>query len=373
MKIDLFKAFMSADAADEVTKVLNSGFIGQGPKTEQFEGELKKHFNNDYIIVMNSCTSALTLAAYLIKDENYNSDSEIIVTPLTCFATISSIIHSGFKVRWADVDPKTCNIDTYDVERKVGPNTRGIMLVHWGGTPCDLDHIKEIKKKYLATYGLDLPIIEDCAHCWDSKYNGELIGNSKNYCCFSLQAIKFLTTADGGILISPNGEIHHRAKLLRWFGLDRDAGASFRCMQDIKESGFKYQPTDIMAAMGLSNLPSIDKNVATHKENAAFYNESLKNVQGIEMLELPSNVESSYWLYTLKVENRPNFIKHLKAHGIEASQVHKRCDIHTCVRQFQSFLPGMDRLDPHYCCIPCGWWVSKEEREYVVDVIRKGW
>lgn len=350
MKIDLFKVFMDPTAAVEVAKVVNSGFIGQGQKVEQFEKELIKHFNSDYVLVMNSCTSALTLAIHLIKDKNLKRD-EIIVTPLTCFATISAIVNNGFKVRWADVDPKTCNIDTVDVERKIGPNTRAITIVHWGGTPCNMDHINDIKSKYHLMYGDDLPIIEDCAHCWNSKYNEELIGSGENYYCFSTQAIKFLTTADGGILILPNADIYHRAKLLRWFGLDRDSGTSFRCVQDIKEFGFKYQPTDIMATMGLANLPHMDKNVSTHKENALFYNEELNGVAGVTLLESSTNSDSSYWLYTIRVSERANFIKHLKSYGVEASQVHKRCDIHSCVREFRCCLPGMDELDNQFCCL----------------------
>lgn len=371
--IQLFKVFMAPNAPKEVSKVLESGFIGQGTKIDQFEEKLKKHFNNDYVLTVNSCTSALTLATYLIKDENFKPTDEIIVTPLSCFATIAAILNNGFKVKWADVDPNTCNIDVADVERKVGPNTRAIMLVHWGGTPVDLERINEIKLKYNIMYGRDLPVIEDCAHCWESKYQGELIGNSKNYCCFSLQAIKFLTTADGGIMILPNAESYHRAKLLRWFGLDRDSGASFRCTQDIKESGFKYQPTDIMGAMGLANLPYMEKNVSIHKDNAAFYNKELQNTSGVTLLRPPSNIDSSYWIYTIKVEDRTNFIKHLKTHGIEASQVHKRCDGHSCVQEFRCFLPGMDELEEQYCCIPCGWWVTNEDREYIADVIKKGW
>lgn len=373
MKVDLFKVFMSPNTPAEVTKVLTSGFIGQGPKVEEFEDRLKKHFNNDYVLTVNSCTSALTLAVHLIKDKDFKITDEIIVAPLTCFATITAILNNGFKVKWADVDPKTCNIDIADVERKVGPNTRAIVLVHWGGTPVDLDRVNEIRAKYNLMYGRDLPIIEDCAHCWESKYKEELIGNSKNYCCFSLQAIKFLTTSDGGIMILPNAETYYRAKLLRWFGLDRDGGTSFRCIQDIKEAGFKYQPTDIMAAMGLANLPHIEKNVSIHKDNAAFYNEELKNITGVTLLDLPHNLDSSYWIYTIKVKDRIGFIKHLKKYGIEASQVHKRCDIHTCVQEFRCFLPGMDELESQYCCIPCGWWVTQENREYIVDCIKNGW
>lgn len=370
--INLHKVFMSPTASESVAKVLSSCYIGQGPKVEEFEKKISKKFNNDYLLTMNSCTSALTLALHLIK-KDFKETDEILVSPLTCFATIAAIIDNGYKVRWADIDPNTCNIDTFDVERKVGPNTRGVVLVHWGGYPANLDHIKIIATKYKNLYGRDLPIIEDCAHCWNSKYKEELIGNSGNYCCFSFQAIKFLTTGDGGLLISPNATIHHRAKLLRWFGLDRDSGASFRCMQNISESGFKYQLNDIAAAIGLENLEHMDRIVTINKDNAYFYNKELKNTPGITLLETSEDVESCYWIYTLKVEDRSNFIKYLKSNGIESSQVHNRCDQHTCVSEYLSFLPGMDSIENNYICIPVGWWVTNEQRQEIVNLIKKGW
>lgn len=365
-KISLFKVFVSDECFEPLKSVLSSGYIGQGIKVEEFENNLKKSFNNDFVMTVNSCTSALSLALHCIKS-NFKPTDEIITTPFTCFASISAIIHSGFKIKWADINPKTCNIDPTDIEKKINENTKGILLVHWGGIPAELDQINALKEKY------NLPIIEDCAHCWESRYKKELIGNSGNYCCFSLQAIKFLTIGDGGIFIAPNMDVYKRAKLLRWFGLDRESGASFRCIQDIKEAGFKYQINDIEATIGLYNLKHVDKLVSIHKENAKFYNKELDNVKGIELLDIPNYMDPSYWIYTIKVQNRENFIKHLNSYGIESSLVHKRCDNHTCVAEFKTHLPGMDELEPYYVAIPCGWWVTPEDREYITNVIKKGW
>lgn len=372
--IPLFKVFMADEAKQEVSKVLDSGYVGQGPKIEEFEKTLKSYFNNDYVLTMNSCTSALQLAVYMLKPEGgWCPNDEIIVTPLTCFATISAIIANGVKVRWADVDPRTCNIDLEDVERKVGPHTKGVMLVHWGGCPIDMNYLKDIQNKYFETYNRHLEVIEDCAHCWDTKFNHELIGNSGNYCCFSFQAIKFLNTGDGGLMIAPSNETYKRAKLLRWFGLDRDAGASFRCIQDIRESGFKYQANDIAAAIGLANFPYMQNNVKRHKEIAQYYLDNLKDCDGIEFFETPDEAESSYWLFTIKVQRRKDFIKYMESCGIATSPVHARCDKHSSVKEYKSLLPGMDYLEELYCAIPCGWWMKEDEPEYIVDCIKKGW
>jgi len=374
MTIPLFKVFMADTAAKETGEILKSGYIGQGPKVDEFERLLKQHFNNDYVVTVNSGTSALQLAVHLIKPENGFSDSdEIIVTPLTCFASVSAIIANGCKVRWADVDPKTCNIDLVDVERKLGPNTRAVMVVHWGGTPVDIDELSRIKKRYKETYQRDLHIIEDCAHCWDSKYKNQLIGNSGNFCCFSFQAIKFLTTGDGGMLITPDASLYKRAKNLRWFGLDRDSGASFRCIQDIEESGFKYHLHDIGATIGIENLSHMSEVVSKHKSNASFFNKNLSSVYGVTLLEESRHSESSYWLFTMFVERRAEFIFKMESKGIMCSPVHARCDKHSCVSDFKSFLPSMDSLQTRHVSIPCGWWVGDKDRNYIIDCIKEGW
>ncbi len=315
------------------------------------------------------------MAIHLIKPETgkFSYDDEIIVTPLTCFATVSAILANNIKIKWADVDPETCNIDLLDVERKLGPDTKGIVVVHWGGNPVDPIKLKAIQNRYMNTYNKDLPIIEDCAHCWNAKYNDEIVGNSGNFCCFSFQAIKFLTTGDGGLLIVPNPNLYRRAKNLRWFGLDRDAGANFRCIQNIEESGFKYHMNDIAATIGIANLKYVNGLVEKHRSNASYFNEHLSNISGLNLQPNFYTVNPSYWLFTINVENRPAFIKHLESHGIASSPVHARCDEHSCVNKFKSFLPGMDYLQSRHVSIPCGWWVTEDDREYIVDCIKKGW
>jgi dTDP-4-amino-4,6-dideoxygalactose transaminase len=372
--IPLFKVFMADTVSQALEPVLNSGYVGQGPKVEEFETLLKDYFGTDYLLTMNSCTSALQLANYLIKPpEGWSCNDEILVSPLTCFATVSAIMAHGCKVRWVDTDPNTCNIDLLDTERKLTKNTRAISFVHWGGTPVDLYRINLLKEMYYSQYGRELYIIEDCAHCWNTKIDNKLIGTWGNFACFSLQAIKFLNTADGGFIILPDRETYERAKLLRWFGLDRDKGASFRCVQDIVESGFKYQMNDIAATIGIENFGHMKDTVAIHKSNAEFYNEQLKSVSGVTLLEQLKGFESSYWLYTIKVQDRDGFTRKMKENGIDVNPVHARCDKHSCVSQYKSFLPGMDYLEQFHISIPVGWWLTKEDREYIVDVIKKGW
>ena len=371
--VPLFKVFMAETTAEEVGKVLKSGYVGQGPKVDEFERQLKYHFTNDFVLTTNSCTSALQLAVHMLKPESgrFKETDEIVVTPMTCFASIAAILANDCRVRWADVDLNTCNIDLTDVERKMNENTVGVMVVHWGGNPVDLHRLKKIQARFKELYNRDLPIIEDCAHVWNAAYDGTKIGNSGNFCAFSFQAIKFLTTCDGGMLITPDDHSYRKAKLLRWFGLDRDKGQSFRCAQNIELAGFKYHLTDVAATVGIENLKHVDGLVDIHRSNAIYYNEELRDVSGIQLLDF--NSDSSCWLFTMRVQDRNGFVKALSDKGIAANPVHARCDKHSCVWKYRASLPNMDELGNEMICIPVGWWVTEEDREYIVKTIKEGW
>lgn len=367
--IPLFKVFMSPSTPTAVGEVLMSGFIGQGEKVDTFEAMLREYFNYPFINTVNSCTSGLELALQMIKSDN----AEVITTPLTCTATNFAILSRGLKLKWADINSITCNLDLDDVARKVNENTCAIMAVHWGGYPVDLDRLKSIQMDALNKYGKAPAIIEDCAHAWGSKYKNKLIGTHGNHAVFSFQAIKHLTTGDGGIIVSPNDNSYQRAKLLRWYGLDRTSSKDFRCSQNIKEPGFKWHMNDIAATIGMCNMEHIDKIVETHKSNGQYYNKKLQNVAGVELLENDPNFDSSYWIYTMMVENRNDFIKKMKEKGIVVGQVHDRNDKHDCLSQYKTDLPNMDKVSQKMICIPCGWWVSKEDRQHIVNCIKEGW
>ena len=227
--IDLFKVFMANTVGDKVKKVLESGYIGEGETVKQFESTLKTHFCSDFLVSMNSGTSALHLAMRLIEKTNIRDT--IVTTPLTCTATNWPALANGFKLKWVDIDSKNLNIDLDDLERKLDEHSAAILFVHWGGYPVDLDRVATIQKKYEERYGYKIPVIEDCAHAFGSKYKNKIIGSHGNYNTFSFQAIKHLTCGDGGALILPTEEQYKRAKLLRWYGIDRESNRKdFRCL-----------------------------------------------------------------------------------------------------------------------------------------------
>lgn len=391
-EIPLFKVYMSPEAKKVAGEVLDSGYVGQGPKVEEFENLLKTRFENDYVATTNSATSAEHLAIHLLKDrKNYvrPTDSayaheqkswpgisrydEILTTPLTCTATNWPILANDINIKWVDVDPNTMNMDLDDLERKITRRTKAIMVVHWGGYPVDLDRLKQIQIKAEQVNGFKPAIIEDCAHSFGSTYKGVPLGSHGNICTFSFQAIKHFTSVDGGALVLPNADLYERAKLLRWYGIDRESNRKdFRCEANISEWGYKFHMNDLNASIGMANLAEVDNNVIkVHKENAAYYNENLKDVPGVTLLENKDDRESSYWIYTMKVEDRDNFVRFMKSKGVVTSRVHERNDLHTCVAEFKTLLPNLDKVVQEMICIPVGWWVTPENREYIVSCIKE--
>ena len=377
--IQLFKVHMAPTAAEEVAKVLNSGYIGQGPKVDEFENQLKDYFDHDFVQTINSGTSALHMALHLLKKPNnkwpgIQEGDEVLATALTCTATNFPILANGLKIKWVDIDPTTLNMDLDDLSRKITPKTKAIILVHWGGYPSDLDKVKQIQEQAEELYGFKPAVIEDGAHSFGSKYKGKNIGTHGNLTMYSLQAIKHITSIDGGLLLSPHQELHRRGKLIRWYGIDRDSNRKdFRCEADIEEWGFKFHMNDVCATVGMENLKHADELIKKHQSNAAYYDKHLKNVKGVTLLDRHKGHESAFWIYTMLVDNREGFYKWMKECNIVVSQVHERNDKHTAVKEFKSNLPTLDKTIGKIVSIPVGWWVTKEQREYIVDCIKKGW
>lgn len=384
--IPLFKVFMSEDVLKPLNNVLMSGQITQGSQVELFETALKEYIGNPYILTLNSATAGLTLALRLLKnkDERFNwtgfdEENDIVLTPaLTCFATTASILANNVNIKWLDVDPETANIDLNDLKRKLNKNTKVIYLVHWGGGPVDLDGLREIQEYSLKTFGFKPIIVEDCAHAFGAEYNGGKIGGKAsegNICVFSLQAIKHLTTGDGGFITLPNEFLYERCKLLRWYGIDRDKrnykGKDLRLENDIVEYGYKFHMNDISATIGLYNLPHMNEILRKNRANAAYFDEHLKNVAGIQVMNKNPKCNSAYWLYSIRVLNgkKQEFMDKMKEAGVMTSQVHNRNDINSCVKEFQEPLPNLDLLEKELVCIPVGWWLNKIQVEYIINNI----
>jgi len=389
--IPLFKVKMAEDAKDIVAQTLNSGFIGEGPRVEEFERALKERFNNLLCLTLNSATSGLTLALRLCRKpyslncghappmrtwSGINDGDEVLTTPLTCTATNWPILANNMRIKWVDVDPLTCNMDLDDLARKITPKTKAIIVVHWGGNPVDLDKLKSIQEEAGNVHGIRPVIIEDCAHAMGSTYNGVPLGSHGNLAVYSFQAIKHFTTGDGGMMIFPHADMYKRAKLLRWYGIDRETNAKdFRCEEDIPEWGYKMHMNDINASIGLANMKFIDHVTHRHNENSSFIRNRVENEHiQVSLDPFRKGVFSSEWICTLGVRDpktHDSLMAYLKKKGIMSSRVHERNDIHSCVSEFRSILPGVSQACKTMFSVPCGWWVCDKQRHYIAETLNK--
>lgn len=347
--IPLFKVAMSPEAPARVAEVLRSGYIGQGEQVERFEAALQELLGTPAPpLTTNSCTSAIDLALHLI---GVGPGDEVITTPVTCTATNSPIVTRGAVPVWADVDPLTGLIDPDDVWKKLTNKTKAIIAVDWGGALCD----------YAALRKYTVPVIQDAAHSLTAGIGGD-------YVCWSFQAIKHLTTGDGGALWCPPEQLE-RARLLRWYGLDRRSKADFRCEQNIQEAGYKYHMNDIAAAIGLANIGGVHGLIDQHKNNAARYHRGLSGIAGISLPRWEGD-RSPWWLYTLLVENRQGFISYLADHGIAASPVHARNDTHRAFHSPSGPLPGVDYFASRNVAIPVGWWLKQDDVFHIIKTVQ---
>lgn len=359
-KIPLFKVHMAPTVMEPLRQVLFSGFITQGPKVDEFEEKLANFIGNKKIITVNSGTSALHLSLDLARVEE---GDEVITTPMTCTATNWPILAHKAKIVWADIDPETGNIDPESIKKCITKKTKAIMVVDWGGYPCDIDTIK----KYVG----DIPVIEDAAHAFGAIYKNRMVGQTADFTVFSFQAIKHVTTADGGALAVGKEKHYKRGVLLRYFGIDRKKRSKdYRIEKDIYEWGYKFHMNDVNATIGIENLKHINDILKKHRENAEYYKKAFAGLNKITLLREDKDYLSSYWLFTMKVDNPERFMKHMKAKNIMASQVHRRNDNHPVTKPFRKHLPGVDEFSKHMVCIPVGWWVTKEDKEYIADVAR---
>jgi dTDP-4-amino-4,6-dideoxygalactose transaminase len=352
--IPLFRVLMSPRAKEHAARVLDSGYVGQGPEVDVFERELGAALGvpSHQVVTASSCTSALTLALHLVR---VGVGEEVITTPMTCSATNCPILTRGARPVWADVDAETGLIAPADVARKVTSRTRAIIAVDWGGHLCDYSALRE------AAPGI--PIIQDAAQRAPASLSAGACGD---YVCLSFQAIKFLTTCDGGALVcaGPDAE---RARLLRWYGLDRRLSGEERVDQSITDAGYKFHMNDLAAAIGRANLPYVPWSLARHRSNAAFYDRELRGLRGVDLPAV--NADAHYWLYTVRVGDPRRFIQHLAGLGIHASRVHKRNDEHPAFAFPSGPLPGVDRFSAQEVAIPVGWWLEEGERVRVADAV----
>lgn len=360
--IPLFTVHMPQEVDEPLLKTLYSGYIGQGPRVEEFESLLKSYFGTKNVLTLNNGTAAIHLALRLA---GVGPGDEVISTPMTCSASNVPILANGATIVWADIDPKNGLIDPLDVERKITAKTKAVLCVDWAGNVCDMDRLARIGEKY------NVKIIEDAAHAFGATYKGKKVGTLADFTCFSLQAIKHITTVDGGLLLTKSSNDYDRGKILRWYGIDREAtNKDSRIEIDILEWGYKFHMNDVAATIGIVQMGFVEKILTAHRENAQYYRQHITNPM-ISHLEIPWEQVSSSWIYTMFLPNdeiRLKFMDYMTVNGVMVSRVHGRNDIHTTFAPYKRNLPGVTEFDSCQIAIPVHFKITMEQRQKIVDL-----
>ena len=364
--IVLFHPFIPKETSEKVAEVLSTRWIGQGTLVDRFEAEFEEIIGVGKSLAVGSGTDALHLA-YLLA--GVGPGDEVICPVFTCTATNLPLLYIGATPVFADIDPKTMNISTSSIRKLITEKTKAIVTVDYGGLPCDYSEINEIATEF------GLKVIDDAAHAIGAKYQETLIGAVADFTTYSFQAIKHITTGEGGMLHVRDPELAEKGKRLRWFGIDRKAKFGGIWANDITEIGYKYQMTDIGAAMGLSGLAHLPLVLSHRRELLKAYEEGLKDVPGLYNVGSESQNDRlhSAWLHTILVEDREELQKKLAVNGIESGQVHYRNDMYTIFGKRRDYLENMDAVESRYLVLPLHMKVGVREVEKICGIIKTGW
>ena len=366
-QIPIYTTYIHPSAQKIVAETLSSTYISEGKKVKQFEEELSQKLGLVNPVALNSGTSALHLAIVLA---GIGEGDEVICPAQTFVASALVIIQQGAKPVFADVQYQTGNIDPASIKEKITERTKAIICVHWAGLPCDMDEIHAIAKEH------NLIVVEDAAHAPGATYKGKFVGSMSDYTCFSFQAIKHVTTGDGGAIACLDNEKTKEAFTRRWFGIDRASSSTSilgERQYNISMLGFKYHLNDYGAALGIANLTDIEQRLLWLRAAAKRYGEALKNVAGIQLWNCPVDRESAWWLFGLHVENRLNFIKAMADRNITASVIHQRIDRNSVFGGIDESLINQKKFDETQVHIPLHSGMNDAQVDEVINAIKKGW
>ncbi|HSA54659.1 MAG TPA: DegT/DnrJ/EryC1/StrS family aminotransferase [Gemmatimonadaceae bacterium] len=324
---------------EEVVDTLRSPWITTGPKAQRFEQEFARYLGAPGALALNSCTAGLHVALHTL---GIGPGDEVITTPMTFVATVNVIEHVGARPILADVEPDTLNIDPRRVEEAITPRTRAILPVHYAGHPVELDAIRALAR------ARDLAVIEDAAHALPAAFRGERVGAGSDPVAFSFYATKNLTTAEGGMLTGSPAFLE-RARVMSLHGMSQDAwgryGKGGKWHYDVVAPGFKYNLSDLQAALGLRQLRKLERFQCRRREVAARYTQAFAGSDALEVPTARPHVEHAWHLYVLRLRpgtlriGRDQFLEELAARNIGTSVHFIPVHLHQFYRMKYGYTP----------------------------------
>lgn len=355
----------------EVVKCMKEGWIGTGPRAKKFETMFKNLKGSKYAVAVNSCTAALHLSLMAI---GIKANDEVILPTLTFASTANSIIHSGAIPVFVDCQKESMNIDPQEIERKITDKTKAIVVVHMAGRMCQMKAIKKIARKH------KLKIIEDCAHAIESQEGKNNAGTIGDLGCFSFYATKNITTGEGGMVITNNKKYAEKIKNLALHGMNKDAWHRYSDKgykhYYVDYPGYKYNMTDIQAALGIKQLAKLHKFRARREKIWNQYNQNLQDIPVYLPAPTEKDTKHAYHLYTilLKIEKieitRDQFLEEMTKKKIGVGVHYKSIHLHPYYKKTfkhkPNDFPNAKWISERTVSLPLSPNLSDSEIEYII-------
>ena len=367
IKVPFFIPNITLKEKKSMIKVLNSNLLTNGPNLLKFEDEFKKYTKSRYSVGVSNATSALHLS--LIASGVKEGD-EVIIPDITFAATANTILMTGAKPVFADVDLDDYNIDINSIKENITKKTKAIIPVHFAGNPCKMDEILRLAKKYR------LQIIEDCAHAIGSFYKNKHVGTFGESGCFSFYPTKNITTLEGGMIICKNKEKFEFIKTIRNHGITKSLKEryqkGFPWEYDIKNEGYNYRIDELRSNLGYNQLKRIRKINLLRKKASDYYYQKLKNIEGIAFQNISKNNQSAHHLYVIRIKenfgiNRNNIYKKLLKKGIQTSVHYKPLHMFSLFKNYKNKeLQNSKKLFDEILSLPLYTGITKKHQDLVI-------
>lgn len=364
------KQTIDQDDIQAVVDVLQSDFLTTGPKIAEFEQTVADYVGAKYAVAISNGTSALHAACFAA---GIGPGDEVITTPLTFAASANCVLYCGGTPVFADVDPKTYNIDPEDIQRKITDRTKAIIAVHLAGQPCDMDAIHSIAREH------GLIVIEDGAHALGSVYKGKKVGSMSDMTTFSFHPVKLITTGEGGMIVTDNEDFYKKMILFRSHGITRDDSMMTRndgpWFYQQFDLGYNYRITDIQCALGCSQMKKLDRFLALRKEIVAHYNEAFADCDNIITPYQLSDTESGWHLYIVQVKNcdRRQVFEKMREKGIGVNVHYIPVYMHPYYQEHgyeNVHCANAEEIYSHIISLPLYPGLTSEQQDYVIDTLK---
>lgn len=371
MYIPYGRQYVDDEDIEEVVKVLKSDFLTTGPAIEEFEKKVADYVGAKYAVAVANGTAALHSACYAA---NIGKGDEVITTPITFAASSNCAFYCGAVPVFADIDPKTYNIDPSDVEKKITDRTKAIIAVHFTGQPCDMERIHEIANKH------GLIVIEDAAHALGAVYEGKKVGSLSEMTTFSFHPVKHITTGEGGMVLTNHQELYERLKLFRTHGITREEhllrkndGPWYYEQLDL---GYNYRITDIQCALGISQMKKLPYFLERRKEIAERYQEAFADCENIQCPYQKPGCENAWHLYVIRIKGgkRKEVFEKLREAGIGVNVHYIPVYQHPYYQEHgykDISCPNAEQYYEEAISLPIYPALKEAEQEYVIETVQK--